>query len=233
MINNIQERRAIILYDGSASDIPGVERDVRNYDIFLRSSYGGSWKPDEIIQMDVKKHSKAALLLKCRAYAGKYLLLIYVGHGTQDILGKTSFSVKDRKWCSISELEHFSRKQVTIVDCCRVWSETLIPESVMEKMASAKTGDTSTTFISLLNKAKEQNLTIYACSSNQFANDTPSYSTYLISRACEELQRKPIGCISIRRAHELASNAIAHLQTPEICLYSDAIGYDIPFAITL
>lgn len=232
MYNYITERMAIILYDGMALDLPGVERDILEYENFLISSYGGSWKEHEIKIINVKEWEKDKIKKLCQSCANKYLLLIFVGHGAQDSNSNTYFLAKRNIQCYVHEINNFARKQVTIVDCCRVWVPSLISESAMEKIAQVQT-DTSAVFFNLLNRANDQHITLYACLQSQKASDACSYSHCLMNCAYRDLQGKTNKYVSVERAHKLASKAIAHLQTPEICPYSDSIGNDIPFAITL
>lgn len=236
-MKNIRKRRAIILYDGLATDTLGVKRDVKCYESFLRSSYGGSWKSEEIIPLNVKQYTKVVLQCKCFACSGNYLLLIYVGHGEQDAFGHTFFRVKDNKPCYICELNNYSRKQVTIVDCCRVWGGTLISESVMEKIAQVQTQtDTSAAFFDLLNQASDQRITLYACSPYEKASDACSYSYYLLNCAYLKLQEETNKYITVRRAHELAKQAMSQntniLQTPDIVCDDESDRDELPFAIS-
>ena len=228
---------AIVLYDGMASELPGVKRDVFDYEKFLISPYGGSWKEHEIKTINVKEWEKGKIKKLCQSCTFKYLLLVFIGHGSQDRNSRTYFLAKHNIPCYVDEINNCARKQLTIVDCCRVGGDTLIRESVMEKVAYVqKYKDTSLAFFNQLNQASDQHITLYACSPSEEANDACSYSYYLLKCAYLTLQGETDKYLSVKDAHEVAKQEMSKnakiLQNPDIVESYGSDSEKLPFAIS-
>lgn len=187
------KRHALLI--GNTGGLPGVIVDLENYENFLLSDTGGAWNSSEIeifenpssddlrIRIDELKNDKRERL--------DYCFIAYCGHGAQ--IGQQVVIEINSKGDVISanDLKEIAPRQVNIFDCCRViQKQKRIIESRVTKSFSRE--DLSyRQFVRKLYEeqimgAVEQNLCLYACSTNESANDTKQgglYSYFLISAA--------------------------------------------------
>ena len=178
------QKRIVII--GNDHGLPGVKVDIKKYKAFFKSSYGGSWRDDEIIEkLNV---TKAELQTELNRLNGtlNYLIVIFSGHGGQE--RETLLELNSEGECiAESELTNLAYRQLNIYDCCRSFSEPLF-ESIQAKLRTElfSAVDTRKRFEERIMLADHQQVSLYACSIGEYANDTSeggAYSKNLISAA--------------------------------------------------
>lgn len=177
------KKRVLII--GNNNGLPGVKVDMENYKKFFKSNYGGEWNDGEIIEK--LNSSKADIeweitLLKIMKL--DYLIVIFSGHGGQ--MRETMLELNDKgELISESELREISIRQLNIYDCCRCYPQTVL-ESVRNEMTLKLYSyqGTRAKFEKRIMEAIPQQVSLYACSKGEYANDTSkggAYSKNLIS----------------------------------------------------
>lgn len=175
-----------ILIIGNNHGLPGVKVDIEKYKSFFKSSYGGSWRDDEIIEkLNV---SKAELLAELARIKGtlNYLIVIFSGHGGQE--RETMLELNSKGECiGESDLTNLAYRQLNIYDCCRSFPE-IVTESFKAQLRAKLFSivNTRQKFEERIMAAEHQQVSLYACSIGEYANDTNeggAYSKNLISAA--------------------------------------------------
>lgn len=177
-----------ILLVGNTDGLPGVKVDLANYKKYFKSNTGGQWNDNEIIEkFDPKKDELIKLIDTLKAENLDYAIVIFSGHGGQKretVLELNS----DGEQFAESRFENISKKQVTILDCCRAYSQ-MITESINEvrlsKSFSAFVG-TRQRFEKRISEALPQQIKMYSCAIGEYSHDTPkggAYSKNLIETA--------------------------------------------------
>jgi hypothetical protein len=116
------KRIAIILGSPLSKNHPDhlrfVVKDVENYKRFLLSSTGGAWREDEIkTGWNIAANKVSIIQNLCKD--ADLALIIYTGHGGR-IHGKDYLNTNDTEILWLSQLITSAKRQITIVDSCRV-----------------------------------------------------------------------------------------------------------------
>jgi hypothetical protein len=177
-----------ILLIGNNDGLPGVKIDLANYKKYFKSNTGGQWNDDEIIELlNPKKDDLISLIDDLKKQNLDYAIVVFSGHG--GMKRKTVLELNpDGELFSESRFENISKRQVTILDCCRAYMQN-ISESLNEvrlvKSFSAYAG-TRARFEKRISESLSQQIKIYSCAEGEYSHDTPkggAYSKNLIETA--------------------------------------------------
>lgn len=195
-----------IVIIGNNEGLPGVKVDIENYKRFFKSSYGGDWYDSEIIEkLNVSKSELTTLLTNLKSESLNYLIVIFSGHGGQE--RETILELNSKGECiPESELKNLAYRQLNIFDCCRCYSQSLM-ESVTNEMRVKlfSIRNTRERYEKRIMDAIHQQVSLYACSIGEYANDTAkggAYSKNLINSAISDTNEYTL----VGTAHEAASN---------------------------
>lgn len=200
-----------ILIIGASPDrdyLAGVARDVKNWENFLSSPVGGSWRSSEIkiLREPTKIEAKKACSWMEDA---EYGVTIFIGHGylEDDELGSpvTFFNLNDDEVISERELNPRTPWFMQIMDCCRKYIP--IEESInFSKSAANVLAMNENTARSLFDTAilrSEKGLVrMYAADLSQGAADKESFSDVLIKQVLNWSQRHA-GVLDSKQAFDL------------------------------
>lgn len=190
-------RIAFVIGDGVSGGKPlaGVAVDHRSYRAFLESDGGGAWRRDEIIPIGTISSDDLDEALTQGA-AFDYALVVFTGHGflgRED--GLTYCCINDEESVPEVSLATGAPKQLTVIDGCRkltsllpfrrkgrtVLGEAVGPEAARQYRASCRL-----TYDRLIRDADVGVGTVYACSEDTGAGDSPFgglFSTTLLEKA--------------------------------------------------
>jgi hypothetical protein len=118
------KRRAILIGSPLAKTHPkyleGVKVDLKNYKKFLTSSVGGAWKSSEITTL-VNPNMSDIFHAKSSCANADIVIVIFSGHGSR-LEGVDMIQLNMREAMHVNGLNTQARRQITILDCCRVES---------------------------------------------------------------------------------------------------------------
>jgi hypothetical protein len=181
------EKRILII--GNTEGLPGVKVDVENYKTFFKSSYGGDWSDNEIIEKINKPKSELITSLSdLKSKSLNYLIVIFSGHGGQKRETVLELNSKGES-INESDLKNIALRQLNIFDCCRAYPESLTKGFLNEmKARSFSITNTRDRYEKRIMEASHQQINLYACTVGEFAHDTSkggAYSKNLLSCASE------------------------------------------------
>jgi hypothetical protein len=111
--------------EGEDTYCDGVNRDVENYYVFLRSPLGGAWRSREIISLDRPSLGKLMQAL-VTVNPEDYLLFIFSGHGRYSLNSDSSIlELRAGVEFNSLSLNQFGCAKLIILDCCREVSEEI------------------------------------------------------------------------------------------------------------
>ncbi|WP_300686229.1 caspase family protein [Chryseobacterium sp.] len=208
-----------ILLIGNTDGLPGVKIDVQNYKAYFKSNIGGNWHNDEIIEkIDAKKTDIISTLENLKNNKLDYLIIIFSGHGGMQ--RSTLLAINpEEEVISELELNNICDKQVTILDCCRVYPQN-ISESIQNNTLtkSFSVSGTRAKFEHRILQASPQQIKIYSCAPGESSYDTPeggAYTKHLLETAYSDTSE----FIYFGRTHEIAAKKTTSSfasQNPEI-----------------
>ncbi len=176
-----------ILLIGNNDGLPGVKIDLLNYKTYFKSFSGGQWNDTEIIEkLNPKKDELILLIEDLKKQNLDYCIVIFSGHGGVKRETVLELNPQGEQFAE-SRFENISKKQVTILDCCRAYSQTL--SVLLNEIKMFKAGGTIGTrarFEKRIEEALPQIIKIYSCSLGEYSHDTPKggeYSKNLIESA--------------------------------------------------
>jgi hypothetical protein len=193
-----------VLIIGNNEGLPGVKVDINNYQDFFKSAYGGYWNDEEIIvKLNTSRLDLLLEILGLKILSLDYLIIVLSGHGGQT--RETIFELNSNgDTISESELQNIAKRQLCIYDCCRSYLSPLFENRKILGLAR-KVSSTMTRqkFETRILEAIPQQVSLYACSIGETANDTTeggAYSKNLIKSSLKlDSEYKLIG-----EAHEEA-----------------------------
>ncbi|MBK7103661.1 MAG: caspase family protein [Ignavibacteriae bacterium] len=194
-----------ILLIGNNNGLPGVQKDFLNYQSFFMSEIGGNWYENEIIsKMNPKKSDLQDEIKNLKNSYLDFIIVIFSGHAGQE--RETILEINEKNETIYeSELKNISTRQITIYDCCRAYSLTEFSESydrVLYKSAHISS-EIRQLYEKRIMEAIQQQISLYACSVGETANDTSEggvYSKNLLKAA----RSIDTDFMSVGKAHEVA-----------------------------
>ena len=176
-----------ILLIGNNDGLPGVKIDLANYKKYFKSNTGGQWIDSEIIErLNPKNVDLISLIESLKAQNLDYLIVIFSGHG--GMKRETFLELNpDGDLFGESRFANISKRQVTILDCCRAISQNL-SESINEVRMFKAGGIAGTRdrFEKRILESLSQQIKMYSCAKDEYSHDTPkggAYSKNLIETA--------------------------------------------------
>lgn len=211
-----------ILLVGNNDGLPGVKIDLENYKNYFKSKTGGEWREDEIIQkLNPKKDDLINLIDTLKASKLEFLIVIFSGHGGMKRDTVLELNANGELF-SESRFKDISKKQVTILDCCRAYLQPLT--EAVENMRRVKSfnADSSTRlrFESKIREALPQQIKIYSCAQGECSHDTPKGGAYT-KNLLEQAYNDEAEFVYYGRVHVIAAEKTSgeyNDQHPEIIL---------------
>jgi len=198
-------KKRILLF-GNNDGLPGVQKDFVNYESFFTSEVGGHWYNNEIFsKMNPKKSDLITELKSLKNNYLDFLIIIFSGHGGQK--RETVLEINDGgEQIYESELNDIATRQINIFDCCRAYP--LLEFSEQYDRVIRKSASISSNIRELYEKrimqAIPQQLSLYACSIGETAQDTSDggiYSKNLL-KAARSIQTD---YMTVGKTHETAT----------------------------
>ena len=212
----------------------GVNRDLDNYQEFLRSPIGGLWEASEIETLHRPRASEVRIEMQ-RLKGVDYSLVIFCGHGCH-VRGpdSTVLELNDKQAIDSMELMDGSPKQTVILDCCRVVREVPLREAMLLKAKRAlpelNLADCRYFYDKRIQDCANAIVVMYACSIGEVAGDASDvggwYSSNLLHGVRLWAENRDTdtkinyAIMSMVRAHEAAADDVrrrsGNRQRPEI-----------------
>jgi hypothetical protein len=228
------DRKALIIGNPGYGEayLRGVEKDLVNYESFLKSPLGGAWREQEIVTLSDQGKINIASQVNAVKTAD-YSLIVFSGHGYVDGKSKsTILIVKNGDELNSKELRFGAPKHTLILDCCRVVEvpERILMEAFVKKMApSLNPQECRYYYNKRIEECAVALVVLFACSEDETAGDTPQggrYSVNLINAAKNWLNNSSINpathsdILSVVGAHTRARKDVqgssGNRQNPEI-----------------
>lgn len=198
---------------GNTDGLKGVKTDLNRFRVFLESNIGGAWDRDEIYcRCDLNYDEVMPIIETIRNSRYDYVVVYFSGHGgmkrtTELCLNADGAVLNEEEICGLAD------KQLSIYDCCRAFPKVVktamnftLDESVESYLD--RRNIYRKRFDSLIANASEQDVRLYACHPDRYANDTSDggvYTKHLLDVA--EIQSLT-GDVFVKTAHTLATNAV-------------------------
>lgn len=172
--------------------LPGVLKDLRDLEAFLKSPTGGKWRSDEITVLNSPSPEIIKLHLEMAKHKD-YVFISCSGHGEHRVgagADSTVILLDDRKSIAINEMNPKNKRHFVLVDVCRaVVKAKLISESAALTKALLDSAhvnvDHRKVFDTALSKTTEGRIVAYSCDINQSAGEDEAggYFTQSMLRA--------------------------------------------------
>lgn len=212
------EKRILLI--GNTDGLPGVKVDLLNFKKYFRSQKGGDWFENEILTLPDPSRNELMTKINQLKYLNlDFLIVIFSGHGGQKIETILEINENGDK-INESELYNISKRQITILDCCRAYPQQIsdgISERILNKAFSAHYS-TREKYEKRILQASYQQVKIYACQKGQCSIDTSEGGVYS-KNLLKVVKEDSSDFILLSRAHQLASLYVENAypsQKPEI-----------------
>lgn len=117
------KRIAILIGSPGKPHLNGVSQDIKNIKAFLKSSNGGGWAPEEIKETRLNPSGNTTLTLLDSIVNVDFAFVYFSGHGFTDDDNTGKINVNSDEVLNISDLANRCKKQITIIDACRGYSD--------------------------------------------------------------------------------------------------------------
>lgn len=220
----IKKRRAFLIGGQYEKPLKGVSLDVDAWRSFLRTSMGGFWQKEEIVDLSGKTKDEVVKEIKS-AHDCFYTMVIFAGHGEvrKDKYGfmRTYVLLNDQDELSEFDLNPGSSRATLMLDCCRNVRHELIRESVesLFSMESLFNGvNTRDAYERSLEKCEAGLVKVFSADIGQSAADEDSFlRTMVESLRSLYLNNKFPRIVSIKEAVSLTAKLMPSQQTPIYC----------------
>jgi hypothetical protein len=232
-------RKAILICSPGSPYLKGVALDIENMKNFLLSANGGSWKESEIFisrfDPDYEEIEKHLISLEEMDFSVVY----YSGHGytDQDGVGRINLNLNQNP--SIRRFEHRSKRQITIIDACRGYSEYAGIDGLAAPAVSKIKFDNNNPeharkiFDAYTLKCSEGRVLLHAAQKGQNAEDTNSggyFSSNLLLSALYMARNSNEPILNIYNIFEKAYDLTQNRHQPNL-IYTNKDALVLPFAI--
>ena len=183
------KRYAVLI--GNTNGLPGINKDLEDFEKFLNSDIGGAWDSSEIYKdYNVRKNNLVDIFFNLKKYSLDYFIFYFSGHGALDRTSNFTKLVlnKNNECIDESQVNCIAPRQLNIFDCCRAIPET--SENLITCSAQFSTEElrinSRKIYDARIMQAEKQQINLYACSKGEYANATGKGSVYtqqLISAA--------------------------------------------------
>jgi hypothetical protein len=217
-------RKALLIgcpsISGKDDYLPGVTRDLANYDRFLRSPLGGHWYSNEIVSLS-NPSSDAVRDEIDNLRTADYSFVLFSGHGFVHERSTIVCLGDDEEIDSI-ELCGGAPKHAVLLDCCRIVAKPMLAEDALAKMDSLAKSLTALACRRYYEKAisdcRSGLIVAHSCDMDETANDDArrgGYYSYSLIDAAEDWAEnnstdleKYYTVLGIPAAHERASDTV-------------------------
>lgn len=177
--------KRLALLIGNTNNLPGIHKDLEDFESFLLSNIGGAWdanseicKAYNVSYSNLKKNLER---IKCAKM--DYFIFYYSGHGSLDRSFASTVLELNGDEDSIDEFElaALAPRQLNIYDCCRSVPQTaqksILMNRVQFSMESCRTRIRDL-YNTRIMESYEQQINLYACAQGECANATGEGSIY-------------------------------------------------------
>ncbi len=191
---------------GNTAGLGGVTADMNAWRSFLRSETGGCWYNHEIVTKTNMSCSDLRTLLKVtKEEHNDFVIVVFSGHGgirREQVLYPNSSNEAIMEY----ELKGLAPRQITELDCCRVYETALeCRRSLFSEGGVITDGMNRSAIIReqyerRIMQACEQQVTLYACSIGESAYDNGQYGYFThellaVAQVMDGYKYKPISDI--------------------------------------
>lgn len=242
-------RKAIIIgnnigYKASAF-LKGVDRDLVNYNFYLKSDIGGAWQQSEI--KILHNRGRSEVLSAIRNCIADYSFVVFSGHGFISSRDGLTYLCVNNNFIDETELDTGLKKQTLLLDCCREVSfglgESFEKGDVIQKQLLARRIlNPRRKFDNALELSSNGQFTGYACEVDETSGDNSImggvYSSALLKMGKEfgSKDQPKRNWLPIRVAHNNASTSISNnpftTQTPSHLVIPETMKLTHPFAVS-
>lgn len=242
-------RRAIIIGNNTGYRAPvflkGVDKDLFNYNNFLRSDAGGAWLQSEIkILHNCGRREIISTINKCNA---DYSFVVFSGHGFINSKDGLTYVCVNNGYIDETELDTGINKQTLLLDCCREVSAGLGEsfekgDIIQKRQTIRKIFSPRRKFDRALELSGNGQFTGYACEVDETSGDNLTmggiYSSALlkIGRLFGLRDQTKRDWLPIRIAHNYAAKKISMNpftnQTPSHIVIPKSMKLTHPFAVS-
>ena len=221
------KRKALLI--GNSNGLAGVKLDLSNYVKFLTSDFGGRWYNSEIvIKMNPTKKDILNTIATIKNENPDFAFVAFSGHGAYHRTTILELN-KDGEYIFETDLIGISKRQITILDCCRNVVELSLTER-FEKGGVIAFSDSQNNirlrYERRIMQAIEQQIILYACSINESSLDTEEgglYTKNLLgsSKPLNNVSYKLVGDTheeAALKTRTFAWNSHRHIQNPAAVL---------------
>lgn len=233
------EKMAIIF--GNKNGLPSVEKDCNRIEDFLRSPLGGCWIDDEILYLpfEITADELNEIIVSIKQLNLDYVFVYFSGHGgSRDKHTVLEINSKEEQ-IELRELLHLSKRQLTIVDCCRYPCDMPSEEDFSFTKSIKEESSSITPFIrkafdNRLLQAFPQSVVVYSCSDGEYSDDLGNGSRFtnalLKSLYATNDKFKVVSDVYIESS-KLTSESSNYTQNPRLCMPKISTQYQIPLTI--
>lgn len=205
------KRQALLI--GNSNGLAGVKLDISNYVKFLTSDFGGRWYQSEIvIKMNPTRKDILNTIATIKNENPDFAFVAFSGHGAYQRATILELN-NNEEYIYETELIGISKRQITILDCCRNVVESPLVER-FEKGGVIAFSDSQKNirlkYETRIMQAIEQQNMLYACSVNESSLDTEEgglYTKNLLGSA------KPLYNVSYKLVGETHEEAASKTKT--------------------
>lgn len=226
---------------GNNNGLPGVVKDCNRIDAFLRSPFGGCWADNEIVYLpfEITIEKLRNFIEKVKQCSFDYIFVYFSGHGgSRD--KHTVLEINSKKeQIELRELLHLSKRQLTIVDCCRYPCDMPSEEDFSFTKSIKEESSSITPFIrkafdNRLLQAFPQSVVVYSCSDGEYSDDLGNGSRFtnalLDSMYAIDKQYKLVSEV-FSEASISTSESSDYSQNPKMSMPKISPQYQIPLSI--
>lgn len=215
------------------NDLSGVSADVHAWESFLTSPIGGSWRPDEIVDLSGKRAASIKEVLQSGSQID-YSFVCFSGHGRalvdSDGYSATLLLINDEEEVSEFDLNPGSPRCTMLFDCCRHLSEPFSKESFALDEAECRLQyNTHKIFDRALLGCEKGVAKIYGTELDHGAADEKSFTRMMIKYAMSVVENCADGILRLPDAVRGANELLDKQQTP-VYRGGRRLGH-FPFAI--
>jgi len=192
---------------GNTNGLPGIQKDLENFGLFLESDIGGAWnsnleicKAYNVSYKELKESLESIKVAKI-----DYFIFYYSGHGGLDrSSGDTILELnKAGEVIDEIELQNITTRQLNIYDCCRV-----IPENTQKSLITDSVNFSAESWNKIIREMYDarimasdaQQISLYACKKGECANATGKGSIYT-QNLLKEARKNSTSDILVLDAH--------------------------------
>ncbi len=234
------KRHALIIGSAGPPDeyLPGVEVDVKEYNKFLLSPYGGLWYEKEIITLLDKSISTVRRYIKSiKDFSPDFAFVVFTGHGYFDPERKERVLMIHDDELYERELRKLAPRELLIIDTCAGMEEEIYSEEALVEglIKTSEIIDYRKLYEDAIKKCLPQEIILYASRLGEYSADTPRgglFSKTLLEVAYNNDEFEILSAlIAWKLAYEKVSELSEGKQNPDY-LATVRYGKKLPFSVS-